>query len=205
MRLRPRMLPSQMVATAPKKQPRVYAPTANTGQSRPYRAFRCALTSDCLYRCGMTGGRPRRRIHCIDLGEVSEEGRKSEKTTHYTLIYFIVRTPSWPRLGEPTISEEGKICPCNHGNSNVKLKTAKAIEFLHPAGMLCNSNAHVNQGDSVVPFEDSVIQGKLWGRAAPALMKNHRKGSQANMQCSTMHALAFRTPGSQRHHRFDDQ
>jgi hypothetical protein len=84
-RLRPSMLPSQMVATAPKKHPRVYAPTVQVSEV----LYRLAnqLTGNSLYRRGMALRASWWWVLGIDLREMLEKRTKCEQASHYTLIY----------------------------------------------------------------------------------------------------------------------
>jgi hypothetical protein len=83
-RLRPSMFPSQMVATAPKKHPRVYAPTIQVSEVL-YR-WTNGLTGDGLYCSGMALRASWWWVLGIDLRKMMKERAECEQASHYTLI-----------------------------------------------------------------------------------------------------------------------
>jgi hypothetical protein len=84
-RFRPSMFPSHIVATAPTKQPRVYAPTYRLLANASHYGLHL-LTCDGLNSRRMARRAPWRRVHGIDLREVAKKRWKREQTSHYALI-----------------------------------------------------------------------------------------------------------------------
>lgn len=142
-RFLPSILPSHIVATAPKKHLRCFSHVLNGRvETQPVGLPECVPSNSnpLDIRCfALTPSR--RRVLCVNLREVLEESWKGQEATENALqicLMFCRNHPRFDKMAYLVISKQRKIRAGNHRNGDIELEAAQSVESLHRVTKISN-------------------------------------------------------------------